>query len=273
MAISMHKDGFSYDGHRVISCDALSETGLVRHGFSTKQEGTSSGIFTSLNLGIHTSDAPEAVRQNFSLFCRDIGVDPCRAVFAKQVHSTVVLPVTKKDAGKGFLCPGDLPEADGFVTNDPGVCLATFCADCTPILLLDPVCRVIASVHSGWRGTLGKIVCEAVRLMQTRFGSESKDIIAAIGPSIKQCHFEVDEEVYLQFLGCFGEIAEENTVKKGQKYYIDTDSLNVHSLLGMGVLAQNIHVCKMCTYCEESLFFSYRREGMTGRMSGMIELV
>lgn len=268
----MNKGGFSYDGHRLISCDALSETGLVRHGFSTRKDGTSSGNFSSLNLGIHISDKQENVRQNFILFCRDVGVEPKQTVFARQVHSTLVLPVTKQDAGKGIVLPGNLPEADGVVTNEPGVCLTTFYADCTPILLLDPVCSVIAAVHSGWRGTIGKIICEAICLMQKQYGSESRNIIAATGPSIKQCHFEVDEDVYLQFVETFGEIAQKSTVSKGQKYYIDTDSLHAHLLLSMGVLAQNIHTCKSCTYCDDSLFFSHRREGITGRMAAMIEL-
>lgn len=273
MVTNMHKDGFSYDGHRVITCDALTETGLVRHGFSTKKEGTSPGKYASLNLGIHTSDDPQLVRQNFTLFCRDAAVDLQHLILAKQVHSTVVLPVTAKDAGKGLFLPRDFSEADGFVTNEPGICLATFYADCTPILLLDPVCRVIGSVHSGWRGTLGQIVCRAVSLMQSRYGSKSEDILVATGPSIKQCHFEVGKDVYELFTKQFGAVAEQNTVQKGEKYYIDTDAINVHSLISMGVLRRHIHLHTACTYCGKETFFSYRRDGETGRMCAMIELI
>ena len=269
----MNKKGFSYDGHRVITCDALTETGLVRHGFSTRKGGTSGGKFTSLNLGMRTTDEPEAVRRNFVYYCRDLGVESERLVLPCQIHSTKILRVTAEDAGKGFSRDSDLPEADGLVTNESGVCLGTFYADCTPVLLLDPVKRVIAAVHSGWRGTLGQIVCEAVSVMVQSYGTDSKDILAAMGPSIKQCHFEVDQDVYQLFRERFGLLAEQTTLQKGQKFLIDTDALNVHSLRSVGVLPEHISVCSDCTFCNDKQFFSHRREGDTGRMSAVIELI
>lgn len=268
----MHKDGFCYDGHRVITCDALTETGLVRHGFSTKKEGTSAGSYASLNLGLFTTDSREEVRQNFALFCSDVGVEPENLVALKQIHSTKVLPVTKKDIGKVFI-NAEFCEADGLVTNEPGICLTTFYADCTPFLLLDPVKQVIGAVHSGWRGTLGQIVCRAVEVMVCHYGSDSRNILVASGPSIKQCHFEVGQDVFELFLEQFGTVAEQNTLQKGEKFYIDTDAINVHSLQEVGVLRQNIYVHPDCTYCGEENFFSYRRDGETGRMCGMIELI
>lgn len=267
----MCKDGFSYTGGRVLSCDAFSETNMVYHGFSSRKEGTSSGIFTSLNLGVHTMDEPESVQHNFELFCRDISVDPQHLVVPQQVHGTSVRTVGAEDRGKGLFSDG-LSETDALVTNCPGVALAAFYADCTPILLFDPVGRVIAAVHSGWRGTAGKIVQQAVSVMRKQFGSSSKNILAALGPSIKQCHFEVDEDVYLEFLCRFRGMAERCMIQKNGKYYIDTDSLNVHSLLEMGLLQENISVCRLCTYCEQDLFYSHRREGETGRMCAVIEL-
>lgn len=268
----MHKDGFCYEGHRILTCDALSETGLVRHGFSTKKEGTSAGTYASLNLGLFTNDSREQVRQNFTLFCCDAGIEPKHLVSLKQVHSTKVLSVSKKDIGKVFT--GEMfSEADGLVTNEPGVCLTTFYADCTPFLLLDPVNRVIGAIHSGWRGTLGQIVCRGVEVMKRQYGSNSRDILVASGPSIKQCHFEVGQEVYELFLEQFGKVATQNTLQKGEKFYIDTDAINVHSLQEVGVLRQNIFVHPDCTYCGEENYFSYRRDGETGRMCGMIELI
>lgn len=266
----MHKSGFTYDGHRVLTCDALAKTGLVRHGFSTRKEGVSTGQFSSLNLGIYTKDARNSVRKNFALFCKDAGTNPERLTFARQVHSTTVLPVTAKSAGQ---TPELYPECDGLVTNEPGVCLVTFSADCTPVLLLDPVRRVIASVHSGWRGTLGQIVCKAVEVMQKQFKTAPENVLAAIGPSIKQCHFEVDEDVYLQFVKQFGDLVKEYTLQKGNKYYIDTDALNRYGLISLGVLEENIQICSLCTFCEEAQFFSYRRDGETGRMCAVIELI
>ncbi len=269
----MNKSGFSYDGHRVITCDALTETGLVRHGFSTRKEGTSQGKFTSLNLGIRTIDEPEAVRRNFSYFCSDLSIPVSDLVLPCQVHSTKVLRVTKEDVGKGFLRESDLPEADGLVTNQPGVCLGTFYADCTPILLLDPIKRVIAAVHSGWRGTLGRIISEGVRVMCQEYGSDSGQILAAMGPSIKQCHFEVEDDVYHLFKEQFGALIDEYTVQKEKKYYINTDALNIYTMCSMGIRREHISTYPGCTYCESELFFSHRREGATGRMCAMIELV
>ncbi len=269
----MNKSGFSYDGLRVLKSDAFTKTGLVRHGFSTRKGGNSKGAFSGLNLGRFTLDDRETVLENYRLFCTDLGIAPERLVVPKQVHSKRVVPVAARDAGKGLFRDSDLPELDALVTNEPGVCLATFYADCTPILLLDPVKKVIASIHSGWRGTLQKIAGEAVLCMQERYGSDPADILAAMGPSIKQCHFEVDEDVYFAFSEVFPELIDRYTEKKGSKFYIDTDVLNVDTLKRAGLLSEHISRCEDCTYCESETYFSHRREGSTGRMCAVIELI
>lgn len=271
----MNSGGFSYDGSRVLTCDMLTATKMVHHGFSVKKDGTGEGIFTSLNLGLFTDDAPETVQKNLSLFCGDLAVDPNRLHVLRQVHGSKLVTVSADNADEGELSGWPtraLPEADGLITDCPNVPLAVFYADCTPILLLDPVRRVIAAVHSGWRGTVQKIAQRAVLAMHRQFGSEAEHILVAMGPSIKQCHFEVGEEVYLEFMQHFGSVAERHSRKKGDTYYIDTDALNVRSLLQTGVLESHISVCPLCTYCEEELFFSYRRSGVTGRMCAVIEL-
>lgn len=268
----MRNDGFTYEGGRVLQCDAFSKTGLVKHGFSTKKKGTSTGIYSSLNLGVHTKDHIENVEQNFSLFCKDLSIDSSHLVLSQQVHGTAIYGTGQKDCGKGLYRESDLHEIDGLVTNEPGVALATFYADCTPILFLDPVQKVIASVHSGWRGTVQKIAQRAVMKMVREYGCNSEHILVAMGPSIKQCHFEVDEDVYLEFMLHFHTMAERNTIQKNGKYYIDTDALNISSLLQMGILQEHIYTCNLCTYCNEELFFSHRRDGETGRMCAVIEL-
>jgi len=270
----MNNTDFVYDEGRVLSCRAFSETGIVNHGFSTRIGGVSTDAFSSLNLGMHTADDKENVQHNFELFCRDVCIEPSHLVLSEQVHETVIFKASRQDCGKGLLVESDLSGVDGLITDEPGVALATFYADCTPILLLDPKRKVIASVHSGWRGTVGKIARKAAFMMQKEYGCKRTDILAAIGPSIKQCHFEVGEEVYLNFAAAFGSRAERVTQLKNGKYYIDTDTLNVQLLQESGVLSENISVCPLCSYCEEELFFSHRRSGgTTGRMCAAIELI
>ncbi|MBE7022578.1 MAG: peptidoglycan editing factor PgeF [Ruminococcaceae bacterium] len=269
----MHKQEFSFDGGRVLSCSAFSATGVVRHGFSTRIGGVSTGAFFSLNLGMHTADDAEGVQHNFSLFCRDLAIDPAHLVLSEQVHETVLYKAGRSDCGKGLYKETDLNGVDGLITDEPGVALATFYADCTPILLLDPKRRVIASVHSGWRGTVQKFARKAAFFMQKEYGAKREDILVAIGPSIKACHFEVDEEVYLDFAAAFGTRAERVTRFKDGKYYVDTDALNLGLLQEAGIPRENISVCSLCSYCEEDLFFSHRRSGgNTGRMCAVIEL-
>ena len=273
----MHNSGFTYHGGRILTCDALQAAGLVHHGFSAKKNGTSSGVFTSLNLGVYTRDDAGAVEKNFSLFCEEAGVDVRALRSLHQVHSAKLITIAKAQTAEAeqtalSFPPQNLPEADGLMTNLPGVPLAVFYADCTPVLLLDPVQRVVAAVHSGWRGTVQKIAQRAVLAMHRQFGTKAEDVLVAMGPSIKQCHFEVDEDVYLEFLLHFGSAAEQFSVFRNGKYYIDTDALNVHSLLQTGVCEEHISVCPLCTYCEKDLFYSYRRDGETGRMCAIIEL-
>ncbi|MBQ9915426.1 MAG: laccase domain-containing protein, partial [Clostridia bacterium] len=118
-----------------------------------------------------------------------------------------------------------------------------------------------------------KIAGEAVLCMQEQYGSDPAHILAAMGPSIKQCHFEVDEDVYLAFREAFPELIDECSLKKGQKYHIDTDALNVDTLKRAGLTGEHISRCRDCTYCKSETYFSHRREGSTGRMCAVIELI
>ena len=270
----MKDKDFQYDNGRVITCSLFAATGVVRHGFSTRIGGVSADAFSSLNLGMHTEDDRENVQHNFSLFCRDLSISPEHLVLAEQVHETHIHKASISDCGKGIYQETDLAGVDGLITGEPGVALATFYADCTPILLLDPVERVVASVHSGWRGTVQKFARKAAFYMQKEYGSKRSNILAAMGPSIKQCHFEVGEEVYLDFAASFGTAAERVTRYKDGKYYIDTDSLNEMLLLEAGLSREHISICKACTACREDLFFSHRKSGgKTGRMCAVIELL
>lgn len=255
-----------------VSASLLQNTGFVRHGFSTRVGGVSHGDFSSLNLGVHTSDSQENVKENFKCFCAAICVSEKTLVLANQVHSSEIRIVTKSDCGIGLERPG-FPGVDGLITAEPGVALATFYADCTPFLLFDPKKKVIASVHSGWRGTLARIGRKAVQTMRREFGCRPEDILAVSGPSIKQCHFEVGWDVFSDFLQMFGNRRLRNTVFHNDKYFLDTDQLNQEQLLEEGLLPEHIAMCMECTCCNPARYYSHRySHGATGRMCAVISL-
>ena len=177
----------------------LRETGLVDHGFSTRLGGVSSGDFASLNLSFDRGDDPEAVRENFRRIGAAIGVRSEDMVLSQQTHTTNIRLVTEEDRGKGITKERDYTDVDGLVTNVPGICLVTSYADCVPLYFVDPVKKAIGLSHSGWRGTVGKIGRKTVEMMTEQFGSDPKDILAAVGPSVCVDCYEVSGDVIERF--------------------------------------------------------------------------
>ena len=178
--IEHNKNGLVY-----LTADGFEAAGGVAHGFSTRLGGVSEGIYATLNLGMNRGDAPDRVRENYRRFCAAIGADMGNIVCASQVHGDTVRTVTAADLGIGL----DEPEpwqADGLVTDIPGVTLAVYSADCLPILLYDPVRRVVGAVHAGWRGTALGIAAKAVERMVDCYGCDRLDILAAVGPGISK---------------------------------------------------------------------------------------
>ena len=159
-------------------------TGIVKNGFSTRLGGVSRGCWSSLNLSFDRGDDPEAVRENFRRIGAAMGVQPEDMVLSKQTHTTNVRVMTEQDRGKGITRERDYTDVDGMITNVPGLCLVTSYADCVPLYFVDPVKKAIGLSHSGWRGTVGKIGKETVRMMETEYGSDPADILAAVGPSV-----------------------------------------------------------------------------------------
>ena len=165
---------------------ALEKLSMIRHAFSTRLGGVSSGYLSSMNLSYSRGDEPENVRENYRRFCEAAGLAMDQIVTSDQTHTTNVRYVTKRDCGSGVTRERDFHEIDGMITDEPGVVLATFYADCVPLYFVDPVHRAIGLSHSGWRGTVHKMGQVTLNAMQERFGTEAKDVIAAIGPSICQ---------------------------------------------------------------------------------------
>ena len=256
----------------IFKSSLLSEIDFINHGYTTKEGGVSEGEYSSLNLGLSTDDKWENVLKNYNIAAERIGFDAKRVVLTQQVHSDNIKVVTDLDAGKRLYVKSDILETDGLITNCKNLPIGVFTADCTPVLLCDKEKRVVSAVHSGWRGTLAEISKKAVLKMMDEFGLSPENIVVSIGPSIKQCHFEVKEDVYSLFCKSFGEdFIKTVTIKKEDSFYIDTDRINKMSLLSVGIKEENISICSTCTFCESDKFFSHRQsKGKTGRQCAFI---
>lgn len=238
-----------------LSSDLLAETA---HCFSTRYGGVSEGHLASLNLGVHRGDKPENVRENYATLGRAVGFEPEHTVFTKQIHSDIIERVGKEQWGRGLLREVEAG-CDGLVTNEPLTALTVFSADCTPVLLYDPVQKAIGAVHAGWRGTAMKIAAKAVLKMAAEFGSRPEDIRAAIGPCIGQCCFETHNDVPEAMLASYGEAARRWICPAGEKFRVDLKGLNALSLQEVGV--KQIDTAEDCTACEPQRFWSHRRVG------------
>lgn len=228
------------------------------HCFTTRYGGVSREHLASLNLGIHRGDKPENVWENYRILGEAVGFKPEDTVFTHQVHSDVIDRVGREDRGRGLLFPVD-HACDGLVTNEPDVALTVFAADCTPVLLYDPVCRAIGAVHAGWRGTAADIAGKAARRMCAEFGSRPENIRAAIGPCVGPCCFETDADVPEAMLAAFGDAANAAIRPVGAKYYVNLKELNAIALRRAGVT--QIDIAAACTACAPDRFWSHRRVG------------
>ena len=252
-----------------LSSDVIS--GGVVHCFSTRRGGVSTGCLSSLNLGIHRGDDWERVYENYRRLGAAVGFTPEQTVFTRQTHTDVVARVGAADRGFGLFREVE-PERDGIYTDEPGVALVCFAADCTPILLYDPVRRAVAAVHAGWRGTALGIAARCVEAMHRDFGSVPSDLRAAIGPCIGPCCFETDRNVPDALLAALGPEAEAwiyraphggNRPSTGEKFYPDLKALNALWLRRAGV--RSVDCSTDCTHCQPERFWSHR---MTGQARG-----
>ena len=240
------------------------------HCFSTRHGGVSEGALSSLNLGTHRGDLPENVRENYRILGAAAGFTPEETVFTRQEHTDCLIRVGKADRGTG-LDREQTIICDGILTDEPDVALVCFGADCATILLYDPVHPAIAAVHAGWRGTAQGIAYKAVLRMQAEFGSQPRDIRAAIGPCIGRCCFEVGPEVPAAMREALGADAEAAIGPRGEKAHVDLKLLNRIWLQKAGV--QTIDVSPDCTMCRPDRFWSHRvTGGDRGSQAAIIKL-
>lgn len=252
----------------------------VKHCYSTRLGGVSRGVYESLNLNFNRGDDEENVRENYRRITKALGMNYDRMCFSKQTHTTNVIVVEEKDAGNGILRPVPYDDVDGIITNVKDMPLVTAYADCVPLFFYDPVKKVVALSHSGWRGTVGKIGKVTVEKMQDTFASNPEDIICGIGPSICKDCYEVSADVAMEFVKAFGEEAKEKLLRPSlfnpddkDKYMLDLWSACKLALLEAGVLEEHIEVTDFCTRCHPDLFFSHRVMGPNrGGQVAMISL-
>ena len=257
-----------------ITFEKLDKAGVV-HGFSTRMGGVSEGYLGTMNLSFHRGDDPDAVMENHKRFAYAIGYDYRKLVFSDQVHKTDIYKVTEKDAGKGIIRESDIREIDGLMTNVPGIPLMTFYADCVPVFFYDPVKKVVAMNHSGWKGTVAKISRCMISRLKEEYGTDASDLICAVGPSICKDCYEVSQDVADQFMDAYTKAqVDEIVYDKGDgKYLLDLHRANYYNLVDSGVLPEKIDVTNICTCCNSDVLFSHRAShGLRGNLGAVIML-
>lgn len=241
----------------------------LKAGFTTRNGGVSSIPFTSLNLGLHVSDNNTDVVNNRRYIGRKTGFPLEAWVHGQQIHQTDIAAIDDGDKGKGAEeYQHAIKGIDGMITNRKGI-LCTVCyADCVPLYFFDPVSNFIGIAHAGWKGTVNGIAGKMVKKLES-LGVQAANLLTAIGPSISQPFYEVDENVMRHIPE---ELQRKSAIRmENNRFLLDLKQLNVEILLQYGVLRNNIEITNYCTYRDDYLFFSHRREhGKTGRMMGYI---
>ncbi|SFB68562.1 conserved hypothetical protein [Butyrivibrio sp. YAB3001] len=242
----------------------LEELGTVDHLFSTRLGGVSKGCFSEMNLSYTRGDEKEAVDENYKRISDVLGHGRTLNDFVStfQTHTTNVRVVTEKDKGKGPAIPRDYIDIDGLITNVPEIILSTFHADCPPVFFVDPVNNAIGLAHSGWKGTKGKISEKVIFAMRENYGTNPKDLICAIGPSICGPCYEIGEDVAKEFSEAFSEdeIRDYEIIVPypNDKYRLYLWNAIKLTLVQSGVKEENIAVTDVCTRCNPDILFSHR---------------
>jgi polyphenol oxidase len=247
---------------KTIESNLLSAFANVSACFTTRHGGVSKLPYNDANLGFHVGDNPVDVLENHDLLAHRLGYDRLSLIHMRQIHSD---RITIIDETYNFDTP---PECDALITDHTDIPLMVMSADCTPILLYDPVHKVIGAVHAGRAGALNEIVPKTIQAMSKNFGSTPDKIHAVLGPSISGCCYEINSS-----------IAEETRTKgypeslrfENEKIFLDVNTILSIQLQRLGV--EKVEVIDECTSCHHDRFFSYRADQQhTGRIAGVIIL-
>lgn len=236
------------------------------HCFTTKLGGVSTGVMAGMNIAIKLDETEENVTKNFEILGDTLGFAISDLVLTRQIHSDIVRTVTRKDCNGCF--HRNYPECDALITNDPGVALTVFTADCTPLLFHDPVTGAVGAAHAGWKGTAQNIGAKTVEAMCREFGCDPANIRVAIGPNVGFCHFETDADVPEAMIAAYGDEVNEFIRPRGSKFYLDLKAINALSVKRAGV--RHIEISEDCTMCRPDRYWSHRITGERRGSQGAI---
>lgn len=257
-----------------LSFPILEKIDWTSHLFSTRMGGVSEGIYRSMNLSYTRGDRKEAVDENFRRIAAALSCSVEDMVCSDQTHTTNLRIVGRADGGKGITRPKDYTDVDGLLTDEPGVFLATFFADCVPLYFVDTKRRAVALAHSGWRGTVARMGQCVVEKMREAYGTDPADLVAAVGPSICQDCYEVSEDVADAFATAFHKPGQEREIllaKGGGKYQLDLWRANEIVLTEAGIPKENIQVTDLCTCHNNRYLFSHRAtKGQRGNLGAFL---
>ncbi|GAA3403971.1 peptidoglycan editing factor PgeF [Paenibacillus hodogayensis] len=250
-------------------------------GFTTRLGGVSQAPYDSLNCALHIQDDPSVVADNRKRLAASLNVPFEAWTCGEQVHGCQVAVVARSDRGRGRLTREDaIPDTDALITNERGIWLTSFYADCVPLYFFDPVREAVGLAHAGWKGTVLQIARRTVEEMTRSFGTNPADVLAAVGPSIGPCCYEVDSTVTERIDECLTDIGADASMREAVcrpgrpgKTMLGLQQLNGQIMIKAGILPTHIEICEMCTGCRTDLFYSHRKErGKTGRMASWIGL-
>ncbi|GAB4126836.1 MAG: peptidoglycan editing factor PgeF [Raineya sp.] len=271
----MHNDTFTYE-IMILQFKHLNQFSNIRHFVSTRKGGVSPQPYNSLNTGFATHDLPENVVQNRRIIAESSQIPLENWCVPQQTHSANILAISKLEKGKGaFSKANALPDTDGLLSRNSHIALVVQSADCVCSLYYDTQNQVIGAAHAGWRGTLALLPKKMIQKMQKDFSSKPENILVGIAPCIGVEVYEVGDEVVEAVDTTFGS-REKFLVWniKTEKYHLDLRYSHLFQLQEAGVLEKNIEIMPQCTFKEENLFFSARRDAhQTGRFAAGIILL
>ena len=272
--LKIHSNVFSVhekNGVTFLTYDALSEIPFIHHAFSTKL-GENSRTMHPMDMSFDHDDR-DAVTANYRMLCEAAGFDYSSLVASSQDHHTFVRVVTEAEKGIGIYREKDIESVDALVTNEPGVTLCTYYADCTPIFFVDRKKKAIGLAHAGWRGTVGRIAAKVIDTMRAHYGTDPADLICAVGPNIMVCCYEVDEPCAERFRALGLDSERFVHPQSGGKYMADMTECNRQILIYCGVKPENITISDLCTRCCSDFLWSHRAtKGDRGTMCAMMRI-